>query len=262
MKAVVFDNSGTLIKRYRAIKDIKNGIICDDVNSIDIVDKDKNRALVVLQTDPSNCIKKARPTQTITHFLKKNKIEFDISYSDADIEKNELLNAIKYDKSCMSDVQDTYNTVVGKHYNVHICSGSGFIVNMETGQIEFTITAGGKIFDEVPCVINELKNKGIDIFVASGDRKTSLVQLAKFINIPEENVFDTASSRKKKEIVMDLKKKYKVMMVGNSSNDVLAIEEADIGVLTLQQGEIPPDKVNGVADYVIKNIKDVLKIDF
>lgn len=61
---------------------------------------------------------------------------------------------------------------------------------------------------------------------------------------------------------MDLKKKYKVMMVGNSSNDVLAIEEADIGVLTLQQGEIPPDKVNGVADYVIKNIKDVLKIDF
>lgn len=71
MKAVVFDNSGTLIKRYRAIKDIKTGVICDDVNSIDIVDNDKCRALVVLQTDPSNCIKKARPGQNIVHFLKK-----------------------------------------------------------------------------------------------------------------------------------------------------------------------------------------------
>ena len=262
MKAVVFDNSGTLIKRYRAIKDIKTGIICDDVNSIDIVDNDKNRALVVLQTDPSNCIKKARPDQNIIHFLKKNGIEFDISYSDMDIEKSELLEAIKDDKSCMSDLQDTYNAVVGKHYNVHICSGSGFIVNMGEGKIEFTITAGGKIFDEVPYVVNELKKRGIRIFIASGDRKTSLVQLAEFINIPKENVFDTASSRKKKDIVMELKKNYKVMMVGNSSNDVLAFEEADVGVLTMQQGEIPPEKVNGKADYVIENIKDVLKIDF
>ena len=232
MKAVVFDNSGTLIKRYRAIKDIKNGIICDNVNSIDIVDNDKNRALVVLQTDPSNCINKARPDQTITYFLKKNDIEFDISYSDMDIDKKDLLNAMKNDKSCMSDVQDTYNTVVKKHYNVHICSGSGFIVNMETGQIEFTITAGGKIFDEVPCVINELKKRGVEIFIASGDRKNSLIQLAEFINIPKKNVFDTASSRRKREIVVDLKKKYKVMMVGNSSNDVLALKEADVGVLT------------------------------
>ena len=113
-----------------------------------------------------------------------------------------------------------------------------------------------------PCVINELKNRGIEIFVASGDRKISLEQLADFINIPKENVYDTANSRRKKEIVKDLKKKYKVMMVGNSSNDVLALKEADVGVLTLQQGEIPPEKVKGTADYVIENIKEILKIDF
>ncbi len=262
MKAVVFDNSGTLIKRYRAIKDLRSGIICDDVNSIDIVDQGKNRALVVLQTDPSKCINKARPDQTIWHFLKKNDVKFDVSYSDVDINRDEVLNAIKDDKSYMRDVQDTYCSVVDKHYNVHICSGSGFIVNMENGVIEFTITAGGKIFKEVPKVIQELKNRGSNIFVASGDRKISLEQLAEFINIPKENVYDTASSRRKKEIVKDLKKKYKVMMVGNSSNDVLALEEADVGVLTLQQGEVPPDKVLGKADYVVNNIAEILKIDF
>jgi Cu+-exporting ATPase len=218
--------------------------------------------LVVLQTDPSKCINKARPDQTIWNFLKKNDVKFDVSYSDVDIGNDELLKAIKDDKSYMKDVQDTYDSVLAKHYNVHICSGSGFIVNMESGNIEFTITAGGKIFKEVPNVIKKLQSRGIDIFVASGDRKISLVQLAEFINIPKENVYDTASSRRKEEIVKDLKKKYKVMMVGNSSNDILALKEADIGVLTLQQGEVPPEKVRGTADYVIHNIDEVLKIDF
>ena len=262
MKAVVFDNSGTLIKRYKAIKDLRTGVICDNVASIDVVDHDENRALVVLQTDPSKCINKAKPDQTIRHFLKKNDVDFDISYSKVDISKDELLEAIKDDKSCISDVQDTYCSVVEKKYNVHICSGSGFIVNMKTGKIEFTITAGGRIFKEVPFVINELKNRGIEIFVASGDRKTSLEQLAKFINVPQENVFDTANSRRKKEIIKDLKSKYKVMMVGNSSNDILALEEADVGVLTLQQNEITPEKVYDAADYVIKNIQELLNIDF
>ena len=56
MKAVVFDNSGTLISRYRAIKDIKSGIINDDVCSIDLVDQDPCRALVVIQTDPATYV--------------------------------------------------------------------------------------------------------------------------------------------------------------------------------------------------------------
>jgi soluble P-type ATPase len=262
MKAVVFDNSGTLIKRYRAIKDLRNGVICDNVNSIDIVDHNKNRALVVLQTDPSKCINKARPEQTIWYFLKKNNVKFDVSYSNEDIGDKELLEAIKDDKSYMRDVQETYCSVVEKKYNVHICSGSGFIVNMESGKIEFTITAGGRVFKEVVYVISQLKKRGIEIFIASGDRKISLEQLADYINIPKENVYDTANTRRKAEIVKELKKKYKVMMVGNSSNDVLALKEADIGVLTLQQGEIPPEKVHGSADYVIKNIKELLKIDF
>jgi len=262
MKAVVFDNSGTLIKRYKALKDLRNGVICDYANSIQIVDRNINRALVVLQTDPSRCIVKARPEQTIHDFLRKNDVDFDVSYSDVDIDKSELLNAIKNDVSTMKDLQDTYNAVIDKEYNVHICSGSGFIVNMQTGKVEFTITAGGKIFKEVPDVIEGLKNRNIQIFVASGDRKVSLEQLADYINIPKKNIFDTASSRRKKEIVNGLKKNYKVMMVGNSSNDILALEEADVGVLTLQQGDETPDKVFKAADHVIDNISELLSIDF
>lgn len=262
MKAIVFDNSGTLIERYRALKDIKTGEICDFISSLDVVDCDSQRALVVLQTDPSKCIINANPNQTIYEFITRNKIDFGISYSAIDIEKKELLKAIEYDKTLVSDIQDTIKAVIEKKYNVQICSGSGFIVNIAKKKIEFTITAGGKIFKEVPEVIKKLKERKIDIFVASGDRKGSLEELAKFIGIPIKNVFGTATPQRKMEIVKELKKKYKVIMVGNSINDVLALGEADIGILTLQQKEYTSKKVYEAADAVVNNIEDILNIEF
>ena len=262
MKAVVFDNSGTLIKRYKAIKNLKNGVICHDVSSIDVVDYDHERALVVLQTDPLKCIVRARPDQTIHDFLKKNDVKFDVSYSSRDVANEDLLEAIKNDKGRVKDIVDTLDAVIEQKYNVQICSGSGFIVNLERGEVEFTITAGGKLFKEVPEVVQELKNRGTDIFVASGDRTGSLEELARFIDIPKENVFGTANSRRKKEIVADLKERYKVMMVGNSANDILALEEANVGVLTVQQGDETPQRVFDAADVVVENIRDILEIDF
>jgi soluble P-type ATPase len=262
MKAVVFDNSGTLISRYRAIKAIKSGVIYDQTSSIDLVDQHPSRALVVLQTDPSKCIINARPHQTIHQFITRNNVPFDISYSALDIDKSQLVNIIKDDKAQVSDIQETIRAVVDKKYNVQICSGSGFIVNLKNGEIEFTITAGGKIFPEVPQVVEELKKRDFHIYVASGDRIKSLEELASFIHIPSANVFGTAHAKRKKEIVHDLKKTFKVMMVGNSSNDILALQEADLGVLTLQHGEKTPSKVFKAADVVVGNIKEILDLDF
>jgi len=263
MKVVVFDNSGTLIERYRAIKDLRTGVICDDINSIDLVDMVPNRALVVLQTDPAQCLANAIGEQTIYHFLEKNRVKFDISYSSGDVTKEEVFETIKKDGvALIKDIQNTISSVVGKKYNVQICSGSGLILNVDQQKIEFTITAGGKIFPEVPEVIDELKSRGMQIFVASGDRKTSLEQLANFIDIPHQNTFGTADAWKKREIVRELKKENQVMMVGNSANDIPALKEANIGVLTLQQGENVPSKVYDAADVVVHNIKEILDIEF
>lgn len=262
MKAIVFDNSGTLIERYRALKDIQTGLICDTVSSLDIVDNGTQRALVVLQTDPAKCIMNAKPYQTIYEFIKRNKIDISISYSIKEIKKEELMDAIKDDKAQVKDIQDTIKAVMDKKYNVQICSGSGIIVALDMQMIEFTISSGGRVFPEVRNVVKELQNRGIDIFIASGDRKGSLKKLAKHIGIPEENVFDTADSWKKMKIVKRLKRNYKVMMVGNSVNDVLALSEADIGVLTEQQKENNPKKLYDASDVVISNINEILDIEF
>ena len=261
-KAIVFDNSGTLIERYRALKHIQTGLICDNVSSLDIVDNGTERALVVLQTDPAKCIINARPHQTIHEFITRNKINIDISYSTTEIKKDEILDAIKKDKSQVADIQDTIKAVMDKKYNVQICSGSGIIVAINKKKIEFTISSGGKIFPEVPSVVKELQNRGIDIFIASGDRKGSLQKLAEYIGVPKENVFDTADAWRKKEIVKELKRNYKVMMVGNSVNDIFALEKADVGVLTEQQKENNPKKLYDAADVVIGNIKEVLDVEF
>lgn len=262
MKAVVFDNSGTLIERYRVVKNIQTGALYDNISSLDIVDNGIERALVVLQTDPAKCIINAKPDQTISEFINKNKIDITISYSTAEVKIEEIIKAIKNDKSRVKDIQDTIRAVMDKKYNVQICSGSGIIVNLNKQEIEFTISSGGRVFPEVPYVTRELQKRGIDIFIASGDRKGSLKKLAEYIGIPNENVFDTADSWKKREIIKGLKRNYEVMMVGNSVNDVLALKEADIGVLTQQQKEENPQKVYDSADIIINNIKEVLDIDF
>ena len=262
MKAIVFDNSGTLIERYIALKNIQKGLIYDNISSLDLVDSNNKRALVALQTDPSKCIIKAKPNQKICKFIKRNNISIDVSYSTQEIKKEELIDSICGDDSKVKDIQDTIKAVMNKKYNVPICNGSGFIVALDKSKIEFTITSMGKLFPEVKNVVKELQKRCIDIFIASGDRNKSLKTLARSIGIHEKNVFDTADSWKKMEIVKKLKRDYEVMMVGNGVNDVLALEEADIGVLTVQQKEKNPQKVYNAADIVIGNIKEVLNINF
>jgi Cu+-exporting ATPase len=53
------------------------------------------------------------------------------------------------------------------------------------------------------------------------------------------------------------------MMVGDGPNDVLAFQQADSAVLTVEQndGEFP-DKLKEYADFVIEDISQVLQIDF
>ena len=56
-KAVVFDNSGTLIERFRVIKDVINGNIFTDINSLDLIDQADALALVVLQFNTNKLLK-------------------------------------------------------------------------------------------------------------------------------------------------------------------------------------------------------------
>lgn len=265
MKAVVFDNSGTLLERYRTLKNVNKNKICDYMNSIDIVDAKPNRALIIFQAN-HKVLSKANPEERIYDFIIKNNLKCNLSYSnDTEFKEGDILNTLKKgENGTMKEIQDSIISIKSKLDNIHICSGSGFIMNTKTGKVEFTITAGGKLFPEVKDMINELKEQDIDIYIASGDNNESLLQLGELLGIPPKNVCGTANSEGKKNIVKKLKNKYeKVMMVGNASNDILALKEADIGVLTTQQedGELSTELLDS-ADIIIKNIKEINDIEF
>ena len=69
-KAVVFDNSGTLIERYRVVKDVLNGNIFTDINSLDLIEAADALALVVLQFN-TNKLLKLDPDTLVSDVIKE-----------------------------------------------------------------------------------------------------------------------------------------------------------------------------------------------
>ncbi|MEE1149990.1 MAG: haloacid dehalogenase, partial [Methanobrevibacter sp.] len=97
-KAVVFDNSGTLIERFRVIKDVINGNIFTDINSLDLIDQADALALVVLQFNTNKLLKLDSDT-LISHVIKEYDIDFDISFSTNPVSKAEVKEILDNEKS-------------------------------------------------------------------------------------------------------------------------------------------------------------------
>ena len=262
-RAVVFDNSGTLIERYRVIKDVINGNIFTDINSLDLIDQADALALVVLQFN-TNKLLKLDQNILISDVIKEYGIDFDVSFSTKQVSKAEVKEILDRESSAtVSDITDGFDILREKISHMELCNGSALIVDMDLGVVAYTITSAGRFFPKVFETVETLKSRGIEIFIASGDRKGALNRLANMLDVPEDNAYGTVSTRGKCEVVSILKDAgYKVMMVGDGLNDVLAFKKADISVLTIEQQEEVSPKMMDKTDYVIEDIYEVTMIDF
>ncbi|GAA5818815.1 MAG: HAD family hydrolase [Methanobrevibacter sp. CfCl-M3] len=262
-KAVVFDVAGTLIKRCRSVKNLKVGRIENRESTLETINKLSKSALVVLQIDTKTCIMRADGNMRFYHFLKKYNAHINISYSISKITETEIMEGLKEDETLLKEFQEVAEDLKSRNKPIEICSGSAFVFDGTKNKITHVIAAGGKIFPKVRFVIATLKNRGIQSFIASGDRAESLYEIGKMINIPYENIFTTANTKRKQDIVRKLKNdNYKVMMIGNGSNDVLALKESDVSVLTLEQGEYISDELKSNAEHIINHIGEILDIEF
>ena len=261
-KAIVFDNSGTLLERFRVIKDVSTGELITHVNSLDLIDTCLNAALVVLQFNTTR-LKDLDPNTLISDFVLENNIEFDISYYSTDVSKEEITAILEKDTAIIKDITDTFPLLKERVPQMELCNGSAVIIDIAEERIAYTITSAGQLFSGVKDTIAKLQDKDIDVFIASGDRSGAIKRLASITGIPEDHAFATASTHKKAEISNLQEEGYKVMMVGDGPNDILAFEQADSAVLTTEQkdGDFP-DKLKGYADFVIEDISEVLQIDF
>jgi Cu+-exporting ATPase len=102
---------------------------------------------------------------------------------------------------------------------------------------------------------------GVPTFIASGDRSTKLEKMADHLGIPRDRVYGVATPTVKAQIVSDLRQEFdRVLMVGDGINDLCALRNADIAILTVQQPGDRPEELYKEADYVVKNVQEVIPI--
>ena len=78
------------------------------------------------------------------------------------------------------------------------------------------------------------------------------------LGIPDDRVHGTATPSGKAAIVRGLRERYdRVLMVGDGENDVAAMHEADLGILSLQQ---PGERLETVRDVAGRTIADLSEV--
>jgi Cu+-exporting ATPase len=251
------DVAGTILKMYRVAKDIHRGVLLEKVVTWELIMKKKGQALVVPQVDPEFVVA-CRPDDSLSNLIKGREEYVEISCSSSPISKDVILNILYRTQIKFCEMQEVYQVIKARCPNKF--TTTGMIVDEDQLEISYVLSTGGTPFPGLQGVLTDLKNQGSDLFIASGDSMRSLVNLQSY-GIDPEKIYPVASPRRKQEIVADLKKKYrKVIMVGDGLNDLYALLEADLGVLTVQQDTHPTVKLRQAADRIIFDIQELPQI--
>lgn len=260
--AVVFDSAGTLLHTYRAVKDIFNNELKQGIETVTLTFSSPDRVLVVLHAH-SQAIIDADPADYLSTFLVRNRIGFGISCTRKVITAGEVGDVLYSDRHArVGDLQECIRTVWGTcREEVVVSMNSGVILNMALRAIEFTVTTGGRPFEGAREAITTLHKLGVACYIASGDRLTKLEKMADYLGVPRDRVYGVATPTLKAQIVSDLKEEYNsVIMVGDGINDVCAMRNADIAILTEEQPGQRPQELFEAADYVVESVGDVVEI--
>ena len=135
MKAIVFDNAGTILKRVTSLKDMSTNNIIFETNTIGIANKNENNIILVFQTPTKDLIKL---NTKIIDFLKTNKEAYEISYSQKNFTKNDVIEALEQDTTTFKDIAETAHALINR-YDIEICSGSAMIINISEKKLNMFI---------------------------------------------------------------------------------------------------------------------------
>ena len=249
--AVVFDCSGTLVDVKRIIKEVESQKFLCNHQTVDMVDKKRGRVLVVIGENIP--ILSIDPDMLMRDLLER--VKWRITYCHPPIFKG---NILKDSKTKVKELQDPASIL--NRFNIETEPGYALICDTIEVKVEYTIATGGCLFDGVHETIEELKKMGVEIYIASGDSKYAIERLSKLIGIEEDHILPEAHQHLKRDLVLKLKREgYKVIMVGDGTNDVPAMLESDLSVINLQGGKVSK-KALDTADVKIENIREVVDI--
>lgn len=255
--AVVMDVAGTILRMYRVAKDIEKGVILERVVTWQLIMEKRGRALVVPQIDPDELLSN-QADDTLGTLLSGREDMLEVSCSSSPFSRETAMRIVGRSRVTIRDLMDVHSRVKARCPDDY--HTAGMIVDEDLQEVVYAVSTGGAPFPGMKDVLMDLDHLGADVYVASGDSMRSLSHLVD-LGIDMSRVHPVSSPSRKREIIQDLKSRYKqVVMVGDGLNDLYALEAADLGVLTVQQDTRPSPKLLSAADKIINNILELPKI--
>ena len=255
--AVVFDGAGVLYAPFRIIKDMERGVTKRSRRSgLTCTGRIEEGAMTILKTKYEETLAREDPSKFLSDVIKRKKIENKVIYKEKGISDREVTEAILRDKHVkLGDVHETMSFL--RKCDILPVIGVGLIVDMTKGAIKYVIAGGINFFPGTRKLLSALHGLGVKTFVSSGDR-IERDEIAVYLpDVPPDNIFGMQKPEDKRDLVRGLKEEHKVIMVGDDINDYLAMCEADVAVLSLQEEGDRPGKIFEIADFRIRDICEV-----
>jgi Cu+-exporting ATPase len=88
-------------------------------------------------------------------------------------------------------------------------------------------------------MVEELKNRGLEVYLVSGDHKRAAKSIGETVGIFPQNIFAEIRPEEKAAVVRQLQERgQRVAFVGDGINDAPALEQADLGIAVAKASDV------------------------
>ena len=220
IKAVIFDKTGTLTEGKLKLSDVN--VLDDTYSANDIV-----RIAASLEFESSHPI-----AQAVVNYADENNIQFDRIDEFKNVPGKGIIaniNGEQYYAANESLIEGSGFDISREDINKFAGEGKTIIFVGNSEKVLGIITVSDKIRDNASEVINDLKSKGVQTIMLTGDNKHAAKSVADEIGI--DHVYSNLMPEDKLNILDTIRNKFgDVAMVGDGINDAPALARANIGI--------------------------------
>ena len=220
IKAVIFDKTGTLTEGKLALSDVK--VLDENYSEEEIV-----RIAAAMEFQSSHPI-----AQAIVNYADENDIIFDSVDEFKNVPGKGIVANIKGEQFYAANeslIEGSSFEISRDEINSFSSEGKTIVFVGNAKNVIGMITVSDKIRSNASEVIADLKAKGVETVMLTGDNKMAATKVAEEIGI--QHVFSNLLPEDKLNILDAIRNKFgDVAMVGDGINDAPALARANIGI--------------------------------